>query len=329
MATQGSRFRVLALVYPLERHVGHWACSSPHIDVTRVVVEGDVRGAIWQAVDRNEFDAVAIVGKRKNEYLDLVDNLGRELPSLRDLPRIYRCQNTNIMRQLRARVPTRELLATLSHWFESASDRRYALVLVQSHADCDLIREALSPTLVRWCPYGYDPAFLDADSREQDRPVDVGCYFSLKGSPARVELVEKAAAICARRGWAFCFRTGVYGREYVQLIQTTRVCLHRSLFSEIPYRLYEASCLGSVLVTDPLETASAPPFEAGRHYLTYHPDLHDLESVLDGILADRSRCRAMALEAQERARQHSWPAVAERYVAPALADLCGRRLGAA
>jgi hypothetical protein len=317
------RHHVLALIYPLEQHVGHWACSSPAIRVTRVLMQEDMRAKVAQAVSEHIFTAVAVVGKRQNGYLDVLDEAARAFPALRRLPYIYRCQNTNLAQQLNGRLPTLELLASLSHWVESASDRRYSLVLAQSLQDCGLLRAALAPTRVVACPYGFDPTLFEPGLPEKYRPVDVGCYFSLKSDPGRQELARRAEAICRERGWTFRFRTGVYGQEYARLIRETKICLHRSLFSEIPYRLYEVACLGGVLVTDPLKWGAETLFEEGREYLTYRPDFGDLEGVIAGLLENRDRWQAVSRAGKARAGQYTWPAIAERYVAPALDELRG------
>lgn len=315
------RHRVLALIYPLEQHVGHWACSSPSIRVTRVLMQGDVRALITKAAAGQNFTALAVVGKRQNGYLDDLDEVARQVPNLLGLPRLYRCQNTNLVQQLNGRPATLDLLASLSHWVESARDPRYAMVLAQSLPDCELLQKALAPTRVVPCPYGFDPNLFDPGLPERERPVDVGCYFSMKNDPGRHDLVRRAEAICRSRGWTFRFRTGVYGHEYARLIRETKVCLHQSLFSEIPYRLYEVACLGGVLVTDPLKWGAATLFEEGKEYLTYRADFADLEEVIAGLLANRDRWQAMSRAGRARAARYTWPSIAEQYVVPALDDL--------
>ena len=317
--------RVLALVPPIERHVGHWACSSPSIDVCRVLTGGDdAGGAVRDAARAFRPQVVALAGRETAAYHALLDGLAATVPELRDVPRAYRCQNTALAGRLGGAVPARARLAELSRWFADACDPRFDLVLVQTLTDVDLIRAALAPTLVAACPYGYDPAVFDPDLPPLERTVDVGCYFTPKDNARRGELVRAAEEICRRRGWTFRFETGKYWHAYADMVRTTKVCLHRSEHGEVPFRIYETTCLGAVFVTDPLGYGIERLYRGGEEYLTYRPDLADLEEVLAGVLLNPARWMALSQAGRARAREYTWPRVAERYVAPALRELLGR-----
>ena len=312
--------RVLALIPPIERHVGHWACSSPSISLTRVIMEGGDTGAsVLQTARQRRPQAIAIVGKHSAEYLDLIDELAKEERGLRHLPRIYRCQNTVLAH--RAPSPkerTRDRLAALDPWFARGSDPRFSLILVQTLDDVDLIQGALPHARVVACPYGYDTAVFDPSLPELERTVDVGCYFNLKDDPRRIRLVDTARGICERRGWTFCFRAGRYWQEYAEQIRATKVCLHYSLRQEVPYRMYEATSLGALFLTDSLRYGVDSLFTLGREYLTFQPDFGDLETVLDSILADPARWNSIRRNGRRRAEQYTWPRIAEQYVVPPL-----------
>jgi hypothetical protein len=316
--------RVLALIYPLERHVGHWACSSPSLEVTRVVMEGDDLGPrVREAARVAPPEVVAIIGKRVAEYHDLLDDLARFEPRLAAAPRVYRCQNTVLRHRVEALglIPSKEVLADLDAWFARACDPRFSLVLVQTLDDVELIAQALRPTAVAPCPYGYDTAVFDPDLPELERVRDVGCYFNLRDDPRRARLVAEAEAICRRRGWSFRFVAGRYWHDYARQIRTTKVCLHLSDQGEVPFRMYETMALGAVFLTDPLQCGVDALFTRGEEYLTYAADASDLEDVLAGVLLDDERRRRLARAGRERARDYSWQAVAERWVAPALRAL--------
>lgn len=317
--------RVLALIPPIERHVGHWACSSPSIDVCRVLAAGeDAAAAVRDAARAFRPEVVAPAGRETARYHALLDGLAMTTPELRDVPRVYRCQNTALAGRLGGAAPTRARLAELSRWFANACDARFDLVLVQTLTDVELIRNALAPTRVAACPYGYDPAVFDPDSPALERAVDVGCYFTPKDCAGRGELVRAAEEICRRRGWTFRLETGKYWHAYADLIRTTKVCLHRSEHGEVPFRIYETTCLGAVFVTDPLGYGIEQLYREGEEYLTYRPDLADLEQTLAGVLLDPTRWAALSRAGRARAREYAWPRVAERYVAPALHELLGR-----
>jgi hypothetical protein len=323
--TRDRRIRVLAMIYPIERHVGHWACSSELLDVRRVIVEGkEIESELLNNILEFEPEAIAIIGKRVGEYHDLLDGLSKQVPSLKNVPRIYRCQNTVLAQRTEMPSPSKEELAAIDHWFAFACDERFSLVLVQTLTDVDLIRRALAPKMVVACPYGYDPAVFNPDLAESERSVDVGIYYLLRNDPRRIELVKAAAQICERRGWSFQFASGIYWHNYANLIRNTKVCLHRSDQSEVPFRLYETTCLGALFVTDPLACGVENLFQENEEYLTYRPDLSDLEAVLESVLTDRTRWEAIRRAGKTRAQRYSWPRVADRFVAPALQTLLGR-----
>jgi hypothetical protein len=254
--------------------------------------------------------------------LDLLEKVEAEWPSLRALPRIYRCQNTALAHRLTApETCTRESLGSLSPWFLRASDPRFSLVLVQTLDDVELIGRALPGVHVAPCPYGYDPLVFDPALPDLERTIDVGCYFNLKDSPHRRALVKAAEDICGRRGWSFRFVSGTYWHEYAGLIRSTKVCLHYSLQQEVPYRMYEVTCLGALFLTDPLRYSVGQLFTLGSEYLTFHPDLRDLESVLASVLQAPEQWNAIRRNGRNRALHYSWPQVAERYVAGPLREV--------
>jgi hypothetical protein len=320
-----SRIRVLALIYPIERHVGHWACSSDSIELERVIMEErEIESVLLERIRAFEPEAIALVGKQVQAYHAILDRISQSIARVKGIPRIYRCQNTNVRQRFGDTLPTREQLANHIHWLASACDERFALILVQTLTDVDVIRRVLAPKMVIACPYGYDPAIFNPDLPEVERTVDVGCYFSLKDDPRRLELVRVAEEVCAKRGWTFRFESGKYWHDYANLMRTTRVCLHRSEHSEVPFRIYESTCFGTVFLTDPLGCGIECLFQEGEEYLTYQPDLGDLEAVLESVLADQARWESISRAGKARARDYAWPQIAETYVLPALRELLRR-----
>jgi hypothetical protein len=324
--TNSARMRVLALVPAIERHVGHWAASSPSIDLRRVIIEeNDAKDQTLEAVLEHRPHVLAVLGKRAREYLDLLDDLTARLPFLADVPRVYKCQNTHLTSRIGGRRPTKNLLCELSQWVRSASDPRIDLVMVQSLDDVGILVDALAPTKTIYCPFGYDEAVFSPQLPELPRTTDVGCFFNLRNEPARESLVAGAREICQSRGWAFRFEQGVYWHGYAHNIRTTKICLHRSVFHEIPYRMVETMVLGSLFLTDPLEYGVETLFSRGDEYLEYSRDMTDLERILQDLLENDNRRLGIAEAGRRRAIQYSWPLVAEKYVAPALRELVTTR----
>ena len=115
------KIRVLALMRPIERHVGHWACSSASLELRRVIAEGDGEGAfadvetmVLQEVAAFEPEAIAVVGKEVAAFHDVLDGLADRVPLLRQTPRVYRCQNTALSARIGAARPTRMSTSRMS-----------------------------------------------------------------------------------------------------------------------------------------------------------------------------------------------------------------------
>jgi hypothetical protein len=85
--------------------------------------------------------------------------------------------------------------------------------------------------------------------------------------------------------------------------------------------MYESTALGAVFLSDPLRYNVEKFFKRNKEYLTYQPDLSDLEAVLDGILSNPARLRAVASAGKARARCYTWARIAEEYVAPVLYEI--------
>ena len=320
--------RVLALIHPIENYVGHWACSSPSLSIRRLVMEGpDLETRLILAVREHSPDVIAVTSKSCLEYLHLLEKITADLPGISAIPRVFRCQNTVLHQQLGEQAFNLERCEQASGWFRLARDPRWALVLVQTLDDVEIIRYHLRPIPVATCPYGYDPALFNPDLPPLERTINVGCYMNIKGIPERARLVEATEKICRRLGFSFRFEQGVYGEAYVHLIRSTKVHLHWAEYAEVPYRMYETAVFGTVFLSNPLQCGVEQLFNLGEEYLTYKTDLSDLETKLVALLENPAYCESIGRRAQVRARQYSWPAIAEAYVAPALAGLLQGRDG--
>jgi glycosyltransferase involved in cell wall biosynthesis len=322
MTQHKSKIRVLALIYPIEEHVGHWACSSDRLAIHRIIMVGpDLQAKIVHAIKEFDPEVIAICGKAAIEYLDILDNLASKVPSIAKIPRVFRMQNSSLLLQSAETVHSKQLCRDLSLWFRLACDPRWSWIFVQTLNDIDLVRNHLLPIPVSACPYGYDTAVFDPQLPELERNVDVGCYMNLRDDPGRHELVARVETICRRKSWSFQFVEGVYWHEYARQIRTSKIVLHRSIYSEVPYRMYETLVFGTVFVTDPLKAQVEELFEEDREYMTYKKDFSNLEDVLERLLTNDSLLRSIGENGRSRARQYTWPAIADKYVAPALVEL--------
>ncbi len=314
--------RVLALIYPIEKHVGHWANSSDKLLVYRIIMSGEsVFEEIRIAIEQFKPDIIAICGKAAVEYLDILDKLALKMPIIKKIPRVFRMQNSSLLQQSDKVIASKDLCKQLSLWFRLACDPRWSWIFVQTLNDVEIVRKHLFPVPVSTCPYGYDSTIFNPELPELDRIVDVGCYLNLRNDKGRHDLVAHAESICKHRNWSFSFVEGVYGQEYAKQIRKSKIVLHRSIHREIPFRIYETTVFGTVFVSDPLEANVEELFEENKEYLTYKRDLSNLEEVLEKLLTNSSLRQFFATNGRKRAREYSWPKIADKYVAPALRTL--------
>jgi hypothetical protein len=324
------RLRVLAMIPQIEQRIGHFASSSASMDVARVVLGDppDVDDILAKYREARPH-VIGIIGKHTRSYLDILDSLAVGCPSLALTPRVYRCQNTNLSGSVADDVPLEEIIAR-SHWVKEASDPRFGLVLAQTLTDVGILARVLAPALVYPCPYGFDPGLFNPEFPEIERPVDIGCYFTVAGAShgwktvrrdRRQELLRAVCHIAERRGWNLQVTEGRYWDDYVALIRRTKVCLHRSFCGDIPFRLHETTALGSVFATDPLRFGIERLYAAGSEYLEYRDDLSNLEAMLASVLDHPDTWRRISEAGRRRARHYSWPRIADDYVYPAVCEV--------
>ena len=326
MTQKNDKIKVLALIYPIEKHVGHWACSSELLDIKRIIMsDDDIQSRIVNEIERFKPEIIAICGKAAVEYLDILDSLSLKIPSISKIPRVFRMQNSSLLLQSGKKAHSKKHCQDLCLWFKLASDPRWSWVFVQTLDDVDVVKKHLSPVSVSACPYGYDTSVFNPDLPELEREIDVGCYMNLRGDKGRYNLVAKAEEICLRRGWTFKFVEGVYWHDYARQIRSSKISLHKSIHSEVPFRMYETTVFGTVFVTDPLRAHVEKFYEENKEYVTYKKDFSNLEEVLEKLLSNEALRLAIGASGRERAKQYTWQNIADKYVAPALLKLLRER----
>ena len=319
------KIRVLALIHPIEKHIGHWACSSEKLAIRRIIMSGtDSYGEIALAIKEFVPEIIAICGKEAIDYLDLLDSLSIKEPFLTTIPRVFRMQNSSLLLQSEKTVFSKQLCRNLSLWFRLACDPRWSWIFVQTLNDVDLVRKHLAPVPVSACPYGYDTTVFDPDLPDLEREIDVGCYLNLRGDRGRHDLVTKAEAICKRNGWTFDFVEGVYWHDYARQIRRSKIALHKSIYSEVPFRIYETTVFGTVFLTDPLKANIDELFEENLEYMTYNQDFSNLEEVMGTLLTNELLFQSISENGRKRAKQYTWSAIADKYVEGALKTLLHR-----
>lgn len=172
-----------------------------------------------------------------------------------------------------------------------------------------------------WPSYGFSPAQFYPDPQAEKGPEippskdwDLTYIGSLNPDthPERLRLLSQLAPLGS--DYRICLRDQVYGAEYLQLLQRSRVVFNHSLRGEMNLRAYQAPAAGALLLQEADNLEIQRFLEPGRECLLYHPDsvLADVSAILA-----RSDLPHLARAGQKAIQAHSY----ERQFETLLADL--------
>ncbi len=307
------KLKIIALIPPIERYVGHWACSSNEIEVHRILMEReDIGATVRDTCYQVQPDYLAVISKRAIIYLNSLAN------SMTKIPKIFRCQNTVLYSRFGDRARDYNLCWNESGWFRIAADPRWDVILVQTLDDVEVIQEHLPGKTVIACPYGYDPQLFYPEFPENDRDIDIGCYMKVNHHPQRMRLIELAKQIATDHQLRFESTERTYWHNYAELVRRTKIMLNWSVHAEVPFRMYESTVSGAVFMTNPLKCEVGRLFAKDSEYITYQPDFSDLQQSIIELIENPNRLKRIALAGKKRAKQYSWPKVADKWLAPSL-----------
>lgn len=94
-----------------------------------------------------------------------------------------------------------------------------------------------------------------------------------------------------------------FGRDYVEVLNRSRLVFNWSIRGEANMRLFESMACGAVPLVEASNQEAAILFQEGKHYFRYHPDR--LEARLDELLSDPARIAAAADAARTEVARHS------------------------
>lgn len=166
-------------------------------------------------------------------------------------------------------------------------------VLFADRKGCDHLRAAGFPT-VRYAPlWGFDPA-LHRRLPDVTRDIDIAFVgnFHFEIQQDRAKWLARLAPLSRR--YRLCLTSGVYGEEYVRLLNRARIVFNHSLRGEINMRVYEAAACGALLFYERENEEIRDLFTDRRECVLY--DGSNLEPLLDHYLTHEDE-RARIAEA--------------------------------
>ncbi len=172
-----------------------------------------------------------------------------------------------------------------------------------------------------WPSYGFSPSQFYPDPQSEkhpEKPPEKDWDLTYIGSlnpdthPERLRLLSQLAPL--GNDYRICLRNQVYGTEYLQLLQQSRVIFNHSLRGEMNLRAYQAPAAGALLLQESDNLEIERFLKPGSECLLYHRDsvLADVSAILA-----RSDLPRLARAGQTAIQAHSY----ERQFEKLLADL--------
>ena len=150
--------------------------------------------------------------------------------------------------------------------------------------------------------YGPQRAYLDMPATEEARDIDVLFVGNLHPSVQRERLKWLGRVGRLAGGRKVVIRTGVFGEDYRDLLQRSRIVFNRSLRGECNRRAFEAAAAGALLFQEAGNREVPEYFEPGKEYVVYGDD--NLEVLLGHYLDHEAERRAIASAARERVQSY-------------------------
>lgn len=176
-------------------------------------------------------------------------------------------------------------------------------LLVDEHG-VEVIRAAGFDRVSHWPMCGHDPSLMrrlpDAE------PVwDITMIGNLNHAVQRerAHWVERLARLGRR--WRVLIQGGIYGEEYVRIVNQSRITFNRSIRGEMNMRAYEAAACGSLLFYEEENPEIGHYFEDRAHCVLYNDD--NLESLVEHYLAHDDERQAIIERAADRVEEFSLP----------------------
>lgn len=162
---------------------------------------------------------------------------------------------------------------------------------------------------VAWWPsYGFSSAQFYPDPGAQKR-WDLTFIGSLNPDthPERLRLLSQLAPLAKTH--RICLRDQVYGAEYLQILQQSRLVFNHALRGEMNLRAYQAPAAGALLLQESGNLEIQRCLKPGEEYLSYHPEtvLADISTILA-----RPDLTDLAEAGQKAIQRHSYDLQFER-----------------
>lgn len=170
-------------------------------------------------------------------------------------------------------------------------------------AEAPLLAQLAAPQpYILWPGFAFDPGLHRPLGLE--RPWDVTFIGNLNHrlQQGRSAYLERLARLA---GWRIQIIGGVYGDDYVRLLNQSRVVFNHSIRGEMNMRAFEAPACGALLLMEADNQELASFLQPDESCLTYTPE--NFEQVVTTILSDEPRRAQIAAAGQAAIRGQGYP----------------------
>jgi 2-polyprenyl-3-methyl-5-hydroxy-6-metoxy-1,4-benzoquinol methylase len=168
----------------------------------------------------------------------------------------------------------------------------------------EVIRSAGFDRVSHWPMCGHDPSVMRRLPDAQ--PVwDITMIGNLNHAVQRERAHWVARLARLGRRWRVRIQGGIYGEDYVRIVNQSRITFNRSIRGEMNMRAYEAAACGSLLFYEEGNREIGRYFEDGVHCVLYNDD--NFEELVEHYLTHEDERRAIVERAAERVAAFSLP----------------------
>jgi hypothetical protein len=118
-----------------------------------------------------------------------------------------------------------------------------------------------------FCLYGYDPDVHKDYGMGRDLDVVFVGNLNSTVQQERDEYIYQLAKLDRRH--KVYITSGVFGQDYVHLLNRAHLVFNRSIRDEVNMRFFEALACGAIVLNNPLEELDMMGFVRNKHYLAY------------------------------------------------------------
>jgi len=163
-----------------------------------------------------------------------------------------------------------------------------------------------------WPMWGHDPRrFRVMPHTEREWDVTMIGNLNHDVQRERARWLYRLAKLSGR--WRVRIAGGVYGEEYIRLLNQSKITFNRSIRREFNMRCYEAAACGSLLLYDEENEEIRDYFEDRVHCVLYNE--RNFEDLIEYYLAHDDEREAIVRAAQEKIREFSQPRALLRLLA--------------